>query len=615
VVKNNVTTPPVCNASREREVLQEENDDTNTIMSKRKKNALKKKVKQIWREKKEKEKEDSKKLTMMEWHIRYGHQINVRKILELEEAKFLRIEGPRVAKLDCRTCARAKMKRKNIPKKNERNTKLVGDVVYGDLCGKISPPSLGGMRYTSNYYDDKSGYVISSRSKKKSEAFEKFKEARAFIKTQTGNRVKKLVTDGGGEYNSEEMNEYVRDKGIIRERTPPHSSMYNGLPERHNQTEFGTVRCMLKQARLPNRFWGEADAYSNYLFNRTIKPGTKKTRYELFFQRKPSSRKIHTFGTPVIFKDNNDDKKKLDDRGYDGVFVGINEADSTYRIYDLKKKIIVTSKDVKFYPNERVIFGEEEKELEFEDITKETNSEGEEEKEEVEEEEEKQEEEEEVEEEITAEKKEEIRNKAIQEQKATNDWLVGVKLFLASVQDYSKETSEHEIMRMKEDSIEYLLSTTSEEFLLSNDPRNYNEAMASTEAVRWQKAIDDEVNSQLLMNTWTEVKEVPRGFKVLDSKCVYKQKLNKIGEVDRLKVRLVVRGFRQEYGIDYYETFAPVVRPESLRFLFNYALQKELGINHLDAKTAFLNGDLDEEIYIKLQKKSRLLLLIPDLLS
>jgi hypothetical protein len=219
VVKNNVTTPPVCNASREREVLQEENDDTNTIMSKRKKNALKKKVKQIWREKKEKEKEDSKKLTMMEWHIRYGHQINVRKILELEEAKFLRIEGPRVAKLDCRTCARAKMKRKNIPKKNERNTKLVGDVVYGDLCGKISPPSLGGMRYTSNYYDDKSGYVISSRSKKKSEAFEKFKEARAFIKTQTGNRVKKLVTDGGGEYNSEEMNEYVRDKGIIRERT------------------------------------------------------------------------------------------------------------------------------------------------------------------------------------------------------------------------------------------------------------------------------------------------------------------------------------------------------------------------------------------------------------
>jgi transposase InsO family protein len=603
VKNNNVTTPPVCNPLREREVPEKENDnDTNSNMSKKKRDALKKKVELVKKEMKEKEK--LKKLTMMEWHIRYGHQINARKILELEEAKFLRIEGPRVTKLECRTCARAKMKRKNIPKKNERNTESVGEVVYGDLCGKISPPSLGGMRYTSNYYDDSSGYVISSRSKKKSEAFQKFKEARAFIKTQTGNSVKKLVTDGGGEYNSEEMNEYVRDKGIIRERTPPHSSMYNGKAERYNQTEFGTVRCMLKQARLPNRFWGEADAYSSYLFNRTIKPGTKKTRYELFFGRKPSSRKIHTFGTPVIFKDNNDEKKKLDDRGYDGIFVGINEADSTYRIYHLKKKYIITSKDVKFYPNERVVFDESEEELVFEDITKETNSEGEEEEEEQEEEKEEEEEEEnDVEEVITNEKREEIRKKAIQEQKATNDWLVGVKLFLASVQDYSEYTSEYEIMKMKEDSIEYILSVTSEKYSLINDPRNYKEAMASQEARRWQKAIEDEVNSQLMMNTWTEVEEVPRGFKVLDSKCIYKQKLNKIGEVDRFKVRLVVRGFRQEYGIDFYETFAPVVRPESLRFLFNYALQKKLGINHLDAKTAFLNGELDEDIYIKLPEE------------
>jgi len=99
-------------------------------------------------------------------------------------------------------------------------------------------------------------------------------------------------------------------------------------------------------------------------------------------------------------------------------------------------------------------------------------------------------------------------------------------------------------------------------------------------------------------NTWVLV-TAPEGRRVLRGKWVYKLKRGPQGEIIRYKARWVVRGFEQEEGIDYKETFASVVKPMSYKALFAIAAALDLEIGQMDVKTAFLHGDIDEEVYIE----------------
>src|ERR1700678_4302558 len=105
--------------------------------------------------------------------------------------------------------------------------------------------------------------------KQKSEAFEKFKLYRSFIETQTGNKLKKLRADGGGEYLSKDFRNYLLENGIQQETTTPHSSAQNGIAEQLNRTLVEHAGAMLHRHRLPNSFWKEAVAYATYLKNRS----------------------------------------------------------------------------------------------------------------------------------------------------------------------------------------------------------------------------------------------------------------------------------------------------------------------------------------------------------
>lgn len=109
--------------------------------------------------------------------------------------------------------------------------------------------------------------------------------------------------------------------------------------------------------------------------------------------------------------------------------------------------------------------------------------------------------------------------------------------------------------------------------------------------------MQEEIESLKENQTWKLVK-LPANKKVIDCKWVFKTKLNSDGEVVRHKARLVVRGFSQRKGIDYNETFSPVVKYTSIRFLFVLAARYKLRISQMDVVTAFLYGDLDEEIYM-----------------
>jgi hypothetical protein len=97
--------------------------------------------------------------------------------------------------------------------------------------------------------------------------------------------------------------------------------------------------------------------------------------------------------------------------------------------------------------------------------------------------------------------------------------------------------------------------------------------------------------------TW-ELADLPRGHSVITLKWVFKLKRDESGAIVKHKARLVARGFVQREGIDFDDTFAPVAGMESVRLLFALAAQEGWRVHHMDVKSAFLNGDLKEEVYV-----------------
>lgn len=139
------------------------------------------------------------------------------------------------------------------------------------------------------------------------------------------------------------------------------------------------------------------------------------------------------------------------------------------------------------------------------------------------------------------------------------------------------------------------LLTTAQNYF---EPRTYKQAVSCPDKEHWINAMKEELDSINSNKTWSKV-ELPQGRKAIGSKWVFKLKCNERGEIERYKARLVAQGFTQIYGTDYDEVFAPVARPTSFRVLLTIAGIQNLQVMQYDVKTAFLNGIIEEEIYLK----------------
>ena len=133
------------------------------------------------------------------------------------------------------------------------------------------------------------------------------------------------------------------------------------------------------------------------------------------------------------------------------------------------------------------------------------------------------------------------------------------------------------------------------------EPSSYEEAMRSEQKEEWQQAMRQEFDSLIENKTWTLTK-APTGRRILRGKWVFKLKRGAAGEILRYKARWVARGFEQQEGVDFYETFASVVKPMSYKAIFAIAAAHDLEIEQMDVKTAFLYGDVEEEIYMQQPK-------------
>ena len=134
--------------------------------------------------------------------------------------------------------------------------------------------------------------------------------------------------------------------------------------------------------------------------------------------------------------------------------------------------------------------------------------------------------------------------------------------------------------------------------LMDKGPRTYNEALESSDSEEWLVAMESEMKSLAKNDVW-ELVPLPKGRKLVDCRWVLGRKYNSEGKPDRYKARLVAKGFTQEYGLDYEETYAPVVHFNSLRMFLTLAVYSKMNVQQMDVVTAFLYGELEEEIFMK----------------
>ncbi|GJY10529.1 retrovirus-related pol polyprotein from transposon TNT 1-94 [Tanacetum coccineum] len=131
-------------------------------------------------------------------------------------------------------------------------------------------------------------------------------------------------------------------------------------------------------------------------------------------------------------------------------------------------------------------------------------------------------------------------------------------------------------------------------FISTIEPKNVNEALGDES---WIVAMQEELNQFIANDIWELVPQ-PRNMTIIGTKWVFRNKLDENGIVSRNKARLVAQGYNQQEGIDYDETYAPVARLESIRILLAYACALDFKLFQMDVKSAFLNGFINEEVYV-----------------
>ncbi|KAG9440556.1 hypothetical protein H6P81_020721 [Aristolochia fimbriata] len=512
------------------------------------------------------------------WHCRFGH-INFDSLALLERKNMVRgLSHIHVDRIVCDTCVLGKHSRSSFPSGQTSRAATPLELIHSDLCGPIEVPSNKGNRYFITFIDDYTRKIWVYFLKNKSDTMFVFKEFKSYVEKQSGKEIKTLRTDQGTEYIAGES--YFKQCGIQHQMTARYTPQQNGVAERKNRTIMEMVRCMLKGKHVPHSFWAEAIACAVYVLNRCPTNGLKNmTAYEAWNGHPPNVKHFRIFGSIAYAQVPKEVRKKLDDKSVKCVFIGYHNQIKGYKLYNPVTKKTLASRDVIFKEEEewswtqdghqeKVIFpfpdepstSERIVHLEVEDDAAPSLP-------------------------ISDEPfpSHSVPSSPSQSSSPASRPVRQTKL-PARLQDYViyKDTDP-----VDEDIINFCL-------FADCDPQTYEEA---TNDDGWVEAMDKEIASIEKNDTWT-LTTLPLGKKSIGVKWVYKTKYQSNGKIDKLKARLVVKGYRQKSGIDYFEVFAPVARLDTVRMILSLAAQMKWTTYQMDVQSAFLNGFLDEEVYV-----------------
>ncbi|KAJ1700212.1 hypothetical protein LUZ63_008724 [Rhynchospora breviuscula] len=536
------------------------------------------------------------------WHRRLGH-VSIDSLKKLVKSNLVR--GLPSHKLDldglCEACMKGKQTKSSFKTKEVISTSQPLQLLHMDLFGPINVLSLSKKRYVFVVVDDYSRFTWVFFLAHKEEAFDYFVKFSNRVENEKGLKISRIRSDHGREFENAKFDELCIEKGYKQEFSAPRTPQQNGVVERKNRTLQELARTMLHEFVVPKFLWAEAVNTACHVINRVcIRSKLKKTPFELWVGRTPNISYFRVFGSKCFVLDESPKVTKFDAKSLTGIFVGYSNTSKAYRVYLPTSRVVIESINVKFNENanEKTEEGNSIVGIQGGATTQE----------------------------IEFQPKDELPPVIIEEPlNRVGDNLIGgvnhEENTIDSTQDETphdepqpmpqpvheppevlREVSSHPLSNVIGDPREGVRTRSGLNqmvghcaFVSQLEPKSFKEANVDP---NWIVAMQEELNQFERNQVW-ELVSLPSGKQVIGTKWVYRNKLDELGNVVRNKARLVAQGFKQQEGIDFEETFAPVARLESIRMLLAYASNKGFTLFQMDVKSAFLNGWIDEEVYVQ----------------
>ena len=511
------------------------------------------------------------------WHARLGH-IGQDRMNRLARDGLLgsntKFELP-----TCEYCLQGKATRKPFGKGTRAEYPL--QLIHSDICGPMSIKARHGASYFITFIDDYSRYGHVYLISHKYEALDCFIKYLNEVENQLDKKVKVLRTDRGREYLSDLFKKLCEEKGIIRQLTMPRTPQQNGVAERRNRTLLEMVRSMMAQANLPIQFWGDGLLTATYILNRVPSKSVSSTPYELWSQRKPNLNELHPWRCAAYVHDTSHQFGKLGPRGKKCIFIRYSHHSKGFvfigegsdgRITEIESRDVTFIED--YFPTKGTVdrsshLLELETDQEANPIEWEPHSRS-------------------------------------NQELLPSSHLSGRNEDVNAISIDESNTNDNEsslLGRGKRSKIpKKRFSVESEAFIVApeddEEPKTVKAALECPAKEKWKVALEDEMESMKVNQVWSLV-DLPSGRKAIGNKWILKIKRKADGSIDRYKARLVAKGYTQQEGLDYEETFSPVVKFTSIRLILAIVAYLDLELHQMDVKTAFLNGELEEEIYME----------------
>jgi transposase InsO family protein len=516
-------------------------------------------------------------------------------------------------------------------------------LLHMDLCGPFAVTSFNKHRYFLVIVDGYSRMTFAYPLMTKDAAFAAIQHHIARAENFTGEKVSNVRTDGGGEFVNASVLEYFGLKGIIHELSAPYTPQQNGVAERINRTLLDMVRAWLHHSGANHIFWHECITSAAHVKNRLPHSAIDQrvTPYELWKRKKPDISHLRVWGCTAYALKPDHQLTKLGHRTKTCILVGFghDEGQRAYRLYDPATRQIITSRNVTF--NETSFSVNVPPAVEypvFEPLPDPDQ----------------------VEHGATVPHQARLQDEHAQWQLDDDDGdydhvlgeggnddddpLLGQdqdgqppqaavnagepparmptrtnrkrrKLFGIDDEDSNfARAHTRPLWHLEDDGffawIDKALSaiggvqavwldrafSSVDGVQVPHQPRNFDEAMRFKE---WRDSADVEHRAFIESDVFSVVDQPPNR-RILGTRHVFRVKVNSSGQVAKYKTRVVVQGFAQQYGIDYDEVYAPVAKFATLRVILAIAAALDYEIHQMDVCTAFLNGVLQEDVYVKI---------------
>ncbi|KAH9705793.1 retrovirus-related pol polyprotein from transposon RE1 [Citrus sinensis] len=465
------------------------------------------------------------------------------------------------------------------------------ELIHTDLWGPASVLSMEGYSYYISFVDDYTRYCWIFPLVLKSDALGTFKNFKTLVEKQFSLPIKALQYDMGGEFKA--FISFLHQEGIQFRHSYPHTHHQNGVVERKHRHIIETGLTLLAQAQMPISYWWEAFHTASYLINRM--PTTvlnNQSPYQKLFQQLPNYDFLRVFGSacyPLLRPYN---QHKLDFHSQKCLFIGYSPLHKGYKCLDKTRRVFIAI-HVTFNEHE---FPYSELFLSSDYSSKSVQ--------------------------ISSPSFCILHDSSSTQQLSTSSSVPAVSPTLNSLSlphintppsplssnAHSHTSNQNSSVALPQQSLPIVFAHPMVTIAKAGifKPKTYRTTIQDVEPAsvkaaladqKWYMAMTDELHALRNNETWTLV-PAELATKIVGNKWVFRVKYNPDGSVSKYKARLVAKGFHQTYGVDFFETFSPVVKPCTIRIILSLAVMNHWTIRQLDVNNAFLNDILTEEVFM-----------------